>query len=175
MSSEHTIITIKPFLIYNSQEFLTSWKTGIKGIDNIIKRKLEDFDENRIQSDVNFYLNFDGEDSLPKNKIVKSITLFDGKNYIFQCNKLLDEKRVIEFVNNIDPYDSGPDTWMGGDIGILSTDEISASQLKALSKKFKFEDQGGTLFELGMIVVNVTPFNAKIYEAIQKVLNKGEL
>jgi hypothetical protein len=160
-----TLIKIKPFLIFNGYQFEPSWKTGVKGVDKILSEKLYNPDLNHIKEDVKYYLG-------SKNSFEIS---FDGKFYNIVCQEI-PEKKMIKFINEIDPYDSGPDTWMEGDIEFLSKNEITSVQFNALCKKYSFEnteESDSNLFELGMIVASVTLSSPKIQAAIEAVLDKS--
>jgi hypothetical protein len=129
------VVKLHPFLIQDGNDFQDNISTGSKKYDDLIKNRIA-ADYTNIKSIFSYYYDvigykFDG--------IYVYVLLAPKKGKRFGINEL--EKISKEVV---DPYDVGPDTWMEGDITILSQDEASKTKL------FKGTDSS---IELGVEVV----------------------
>lgn len=132
-------VELRPFFVYDGNEYDTTIYLGHAELDKLVKQRIK-----------NDYTN------------IKSILDYEYKvnNYKFDGNKIfLDlskkkgaftEKDFENIQDTVDPYNTGPDTWMEGNIVILTE-----SETKKLPKNHPYH---GKSLELAVEVADIKRF-----------------
>ena len=129
-------VVLKPFLVYNGNQFANTYQTGIQKVDKIIEKRIAK-DHTNIKRIVNFYYEsvyywFDSglseKDLLEKNLdiITSGYKFKDGFIYLKlkkSNNNGFNESDYEAIKICFDPYDFGPDAYMLQDIEIYQGPE----------------------------------------------------
>lgn len=149
-------VILKPFLIYNGNQYQKTYLTGINKIDKIIKKRII-MDYTRIKEIPRNALYFT-ESGLEQGVLLKPIR-YQFKNkliYLFlkkTNNNGFSHEDYNAIKDYFDPEISGPDTWMSGNIIIYE-----GSELKKTKRKFDYDRY---IVELGVRVIDIKPHLSK--------------
>ena len=158
MTNQYAIVELEPFFIVDGNDFIFDISTGNTKTDQLVKSRIKK-DYTRVKSILydpykTVTYNYD-----PKTNIITlKVKCIKGKWTISDAKKMNDDQ--------IDPYDTGPDTWMEGDIQILSKKELVGT---------KYAGKDGV--ELGVIArkIDVPSKVSEVSTKLNKKVAPGEI
>ncbi len=166
MTNQYAIVELEPFFIVDGNDFIFDISTGNTKTDQLVKSRIKK-DYTRVKS-----ILFDPYKTVvynynpSTNIITLKVKRIKGKWTISDAKKMNDDQ--------IDPYDTGPDTWMDdrrspgreGDIQILSKKELVGT---------KYAGKDGV--ELGVIArkIDVPSKVSEVSTKLNKKVAPGEI
>lgn len=158
MTNQYAIVELEPFFIIDGNDFIFDISTGNAKTDQLVKSRIKK-DHTRVKSILYDPYKTVSYNYNPKtNTITLKVKRIKGKWTISDAKKMNDDQ--------IDPYDVGPDTWMEGDIQILSKKELVGT---------KYAGKDGV--ELGVIArkIDVPSKVSEVSSKLSKKVSPGEI